>query len=336
MKIITLTKNSFESAKISTKKSKLIGNKKISELSTFSFDEIIKYLEEHDFKQAVDTSYLQFEGFYLIERILNIHTSRIYTEVFSASSKQNKILLENYYLKYQIHNLISMIRCRLSNEKDFEVYLIGDDRKKEKFLKAFEMPNIEDAISYISKKLKFDSLKVLENFKLGIFNLENYLYKEYYEKLNSFKFKYNNLDEKRFFNFIKTYIDLVNSRTYLRLRLEENSTLKFEEVFIIGGKLTLNSFLKMDSNKFEEVEIILNEKFKELDSSNTKNNIISFDKKINNHKSQANDAFKIANFGSPFYSLRYLFNVEKEMSKLRILLKAKYLKLSDEEISKLI
>lgn len=337
VKIINLKKNSFESAKISAKKSKLLTDNKIKELSTLSFDEIIKYLEEHDFQKAVDTSYLQFNGFYLIERILNIHTSRIYSEVFKTASNNNKILLEKYYLKYQIHNLISLIRCKLSGEKEFEVYLIGDDRKKEKFIKAFEMSNLEDSISYITKKLKFNVTKVLQNYKEGVFHLENYLYKQYYEELNSYNFKFNNIDEKKFFNFIKTYIDLINARTYLRLKAEENTKLNFKEIFIIGGEINLDFFTKLNSLKLEEMKIKFDEKFKNLKNNIvSENSLIDFDKKINLHKSNANKTFKNISFGSAFYSLKFLFEVEDEIRKLRILLKAKFLKLTDEEIKGLI
>ena len=38
---------------------------------------------------------------------------------------------------------MALIRCKLSNDLEFESYLIGDERKKEKFIKAFEMPNLD-------------------------------------------------------------------------------------------------------------------------------------------------------------------------------------------------
>jgi len=335
-KLIKLNRDAFHGGKIAVKFSKLYQNSVFDVLLDMSFDEILKYLQEHDFKKAVDTSYLENEGFYLIEKVLNTHVSRIYKEIFVSARGNNKLLLESYYLKYQIHNLMALIRCRISGEKEFESFLIGDERKKEKFIKAYEMSKLEDAISYISKKIYLDSNKVLEYYSKGIYILENYLYKEYYSKIYNFKFSYNGLDEKKFFQFIRTYIDLLNARTYLRLKVEKNSGLEFEDVFMSGGKLDLGYFLNY--NNLEIVEIL-----KEFDKvfgnievcDNTmKENLclVNLDRRINLHKKETDEMFKLVNFASPFYSLKYLFKVERETSKLRILLKSKYLGLEKKEI----
>lgn len=336
MKTVILKKSPYESSKISVKRSKLYSKKKIKELSKLNFDEILKFLEEHDFKKAVDTSYLQFEGFYLIERVLNTHSSRIYKEVFSSISKNNQVLLENYYLKYQIHNLMALIRCKISNEDNFESFLIGDERKKSKFIKAFEMPNLEDSIIYICKKIKFNPEKVLEAYKKGLYFLENYLYKEYYKNLSSIKFKYNNIDENKFFKFIKRYIDLLNSRTFIRLKIENIKELKISEIYIEGGNLNLNYFENLLNKSISETLDEYNKEFGKIKDCSEESCLSNIDKRINLHKKKSGEIFKIVTSGSPFYILKYLFEVEQQTSKLRILLKAKYLKLTDEEILKLI
>ena len=46
--------------------------------------------------------------------------------------------------------------------------------------------------------------------------------------------------------------------------------------------------------------------------------------------------FGSVKFGSPFYALRFLFKVEKEINQLRILLKSKFLKLEKSEIERLL
>lgn len=335
VEIINLKKGSYESARISSKKSKLFGDEKIKEFMKFSFDEALKYLEEHGFRESVDSSYLQFKGFYLIERVFNMHTSKIYKSVFQSSSKKNKILLNAYYLKYQIHNTMVVVRCYLAKEKDIEPYLIGDERRKEKYLKAYEMPNLEDALTYISKKLEFDTTEVLASYKKGIYELENYLYKKYYEKLMNFKFKYNKVDEKNFFEFIRMYIDLINTRTAIRLKVENIKTLNFKELYIEGGKLNMefyNDLMSYDLNKMQEK---INEEFGKI-TNLQQNNISGIDKRISIHKTKANEMLSSVYFGSPFYSLKYLFDVEREISKLRIILKAKYLKLPESEIRGLI
>ena len=336
VKLVNLKKGAYESAKISSKRGKLLGDEKVNEFVKYSFNVGLKYLEEHGFRESVDSSFLQFKGFYLIERVFNTHTSRIYKKIFTSASKENKILLNAYYLKYQIHNTMVLVRCYISKEKDIEPYLIGDERRKAKYTKAFEMPNLEDALTYISKKLGFNSEEVLSAHKKGVYELENYLYKKYYEKLMNFKFKYNNLDEKKFFDFIRTYIDLINSRTVIRLKIENIKTLNFKDVYIEGGNLNLGFFEDLASSELNTALNKINEHFGKIEKTENSNAISEIDKRISIHKTKGNKILGSVHFGSPFFSLKYLFEVEKEINKLRTILKAKYLGLKESEIRGLI
>jgi V/A-type H+-transporting ATPase subunit C len=334
-KLIRLQKNTYSSAKVSVKRGKLYGNEKLLKLVELEFDEILRYLEENGFRKSVDKSYLQYEGFYLIERILNDHLSQIYKSIFLGAPKQNKKLLEAYYLKYQVHNIMVVLRCKASKENDFEAYLIGDTRRKEKYLKAFEMP-IEDSIIYMSKKLGFDHNEVLRLYEESIYEVENYLYKNYYIRLKKNTFKYNNVDEKYFASFVQKYIDLLNIRAYLRLRDETKLNIDFKELYLEGGKLNLEEFISLDSKNDASVIQFLKKHIGDTDLSMDNLTIQSIDKKISNHKNEAQKMLKKSRFGSPFYPLKFLLEAEKEMNFLRIILKAKYLKLNKEEILNLI
>lgn len=335
-KVINLKKGTYEAAKISVKRSRLYNDETFKKLSSLSFDEILKFMQEHDYKQSIDNSYLEFKGFYLIERILNIHTSRIYKEILSSASESTQSLLNSYYLKYQIHNLMTLVRCFETKEEELDVYLIGDERKKSKFLKAFDMPKIEDAITYLSKKLNFDHSKVLEAYSKGIFYMENYLYKEYYERLENVDYSYNSKDEKKFFEYISRYVDLINTRTYMRIKVDENIDFKFEEIFVLGGKYGINFFTSLDNLSVEDCLKKLDNIFGNILVCSDSSCVASLDRRINEHKSKTKDYFKTINFGSPFYLLKYLFDVEREVSKLRTLLKSKLLNLSESEIEQIV
>ncbi len=334
-KIINLKKDSYNCAKLAVASGKLYGNDKIKELMNLDFDEILRFLEENGFRSSVDKSYLQYKGFYLVERVLNDHLSQIYKSVFAGCNKANKKLLGTYYLKYQVHNILVVLRCKLSDEKEFETYLIGDSKKKKKYIKAFAMPSNEDALTYLIKKLGFNSTECLEHFSKGIYDLENYLYKSYYSKLNELNFKYNNIDEKYFSNFIKNYIDLINARTFLKLKVEDSKDFKFEDFYMFGGKLVAEDFTSLNSKSVEDTLKFFNETFGSVDGIDNLS-FESLDKRISHHKKESESLFSGVRFGSPFYSLKFLFKVEKEMGQLRILLKSKYLKLEKSEIERLL
>lgn len=344
---VKLKKDAYNSAKLSVISGSLYGKEKIRELATQSFDEILIYLEENGFRNSVDKSYLQYEGFYLVERILNDHISEIYTKIFGGCSKHNKILLDTYYLKYQIHNLLAVFRCKLANEKELETYLIGDSKKKLKYIKAFEMPVQEDALIYLAKKLNLDVKQCTEQFKKGLYDLENYLYKTYYTKLNELNVKYNRKDEKLFSEYIHQHIDLLNVRTFLKLLSEKIETekelekgeptpeLNFKEFYIEGGKLKLELFENLQNETFETAIEKFTKHFSNIKEYNI-NTFQNLDKQILDLKNSTNQFFKKIKFGSPFYSLKFLFKVEKEMTQLRTLLKAKHVGLSQEKIMELL
>jgi V/A-type H+-transporting ATPase subunit C len=335
VKVIKLKKDSYNCAKIAVTSGKLYGKEKIKELMNLEFDEILRFLEENGFRSSVDKSYLQYNGFYLVERVLNDHLSKIYKSVFTGASKTNQILLDSYYLKYQVHNTLVVLRCKLANEKEFETYLIGDSKRKEKYIKAFLMPNIEDCLEYLVKKLGFNHKFALEEFKSGLYNLENYLYKTYYSKLNEVNFKFNDIDEKNFSNFIRNYLDLLNARTYLKLKVENSKDLKFENFYMYGGKLMLKDFTSLNTKTIKETLNSFNETFGLIEGLES-DSFESLDKRISIHKKESEGSFNRVRFGSPFYPLKFLFKVEKEMNNLRILLKAKYLKLDKSEIEGLL
>jgi len=332
--VIKLKKDSYNSAKLSVVSGNLYGTEKIQDLVKLNFDEILVYLEENGFRNAVDKSYLQYNGFYLVERILNDHISDIYTKVFRGCANTNKILLDSYYLKYQIHNILVVLRCRSAEEKEIETYLIGDSKQKTKYIKAFQMPNLEDALTYLVKKLDIDVTESLKHFKIGIYDLENYLYKTYYTKLNELEFKYNGSDEKLFSNFVQKHIDLLNIRTFLKLQTEKID-FNFEDFYISGGTLEYKNFEKLSTGTLEKSIKYFSRHFGNVDDIDT-DSFENLDKQILQHKQSSNLIFKSVKFGSPFFALKFLFKVEKEMEQLRTLLKAKYLKLSDEGIKELL
>lgn len=336
MKSIQLQKSSYHSAKVSVYKSSLFSEERFSKFLDLSFEEILKYLEEHGFRKSIDKSYSRYEGFYLVEKFLNDYLAEIYDKILNSAPSNNKKLYNLYYLKYQIHNLMVVLRCKESKEDEFEAYLIGDRRKREKFIKAFNMANLEDGISYLCSKLNFDNVEVLKKYKQGLFELENYLYQQYYLQLHKVTFEYNKKDEIAFDEYIKGYVDLINARSFLRLKSENVEKLSFEEIYLEGGNLSKSFFKKLESKDLEESIKAFSKYFNSTYEYAEFSDILHLDKTISQHKQKSASYFGKVPFGSPFYAFKFLFDLERQIAKLRILLKAKYLNLEKEEVKNLL
>ena len=322
---ILLKKASFESGKISSIKEGLINDNDIEYLKGQSFPEILKFLEENGFSEAVDSSYLNYEGFYLVERVLNEYLSSMYEKFFSTTSKENRGFLELFYFKYQIHNFLAVFRCRMSGENDVEPYLIGEKRRKDKFIKAFSMTD-EDAIKYLSKKLNLDGGGVLEFYKKGLFELENYLYKMYYERLVKGMPVFDKRQDKKYEEFIRKLLDLINLRIYCVLN--EESVDLFNELFVNGGYISQEEFGKLSRDRlFSKIGKSVGCK---IGSNYEVDKVLSF------HKRKGGEEFNELPFSSPYRMLGFFLYLESIVGVVRTILKAKYMGMSREEVDNLL
>ena len=322
--ILTLRKDSYHSTRICANKQLILGDEIIAKLCEKSFDDILKYLQEHHYGESIDDSYTRYQGFYLIEKFLNQHASSVYKKVIRTARYDNKTFFELYYLKYQIHNLMVFVRSKISQEEDFKAYLIGDEDKKQDYIKANAM-SLEDGARFLSQKLGLNHKIVLDKLSEDLFSLENYLYYCYYEQLSNTIIQYNNVDERRFYEYLRGYVDLLNARTFLRLAKEKTNN--FDELFLPGGDIKKEAFKKINlTSNYEETinKLVKISEDEELDET------------INAHKRRSQEYFKKVRFGSPFYALQFLFLMEKEISQLRVLLKAKYSGLNNQEVKELV
>lgn len=332
---VQLRRTPYDSAKISVMKGSLLSKEELDSFLDKGFDEILKYLSEHGYAKEIDKSYLKYEGFYLVERILNDHLSQLYKKIINSASKNNKVLLEEYYFKYQIHNLMVLLRCKLSKEENIEPYLIGDSSRRIMFIKAYETKNPEEAIVSLSRKLKLNTDEVVKQYKKGLFDLENYLYQVYYEKFSQYEFIFNARDEKEFSRFIRRYIDLINARTFVKLQTEKVA-IDFKEVFLPGGMLSLKFYNELSGKDNKSVMQAFAKVFSETSSVEGLTSFDELDQEIIKHKEYTARQFQKISFGSPFYAFKFLFQAERQMARLRIILKAKTLGMKRQEIEVLL
>jgi hypothetical protein len=337
----TLKREPFMSAKISVLKSNLFDNDKINELLNLSFEEILVKLDESEFKITIDKLYGKYSGFYLIEKIINDYLSKISQKIIKGVSNENKEFIESFEFNSQIENFLVLLRIKhLNLNEDIDLYLKGSENKKKIFIEAVNFSKVEDVILFVSKKLGLHSKKILEIYNRNFFQLENYLYKHYYRNLmrNVLKISYNNRDEKIFINFLRRQIDILNIRTVLFLSEIDDVKKKeelFENLYTYDAKIKfekLKNVLVKNEKVGEKLLIIANnihpklkiEKIEDIDKLKVLNLNLLLTK------------FRAIKFSSPFYPIKYLFELRQNLEKIKIILKAKQIKLDKKEIGGLI
>lgn len=149
--------------------------------------------------------------------------------------------------------------------------------------------------------------------------------------------QYNKHDENKYLKIITHQIDLLNARTFLRLKKEEVSEESKDSFsFLIpSGDIPFSLFKDLENKTFEEAFQIVKKVVKE-ECGEEIADLEDMDAALMRAKIHAQKLLHSVQFGSPFYVMKYLFDAEREVSRLRILLKAKYLKVEDEKIAELI
>jgi vacuolar-type H+-ATPase subunit C/Vma6 len=149
------------------------------------------------------------------------------------------------------------------------------------------------------------------------------------------KFKYNGLDEKYFYEFIKKLVGAINLRVFLRLKLEDDENL-FKDFFISYGDFSREFFENLSNmNNKELFNHIKKTTGVEISCLDDKCFYI-VDKYYNQVKKNFNQYLSKVGFSSPFYILKFLFAFEENMGKIRTLLKSKLLGVNNEEIKKML
>lgn len=291
----------YVASKISVINQELDSIFKIKQFEKASFSEALSLLEQHSTKLSLDNSIhsINFKknSVGVVEEFTNIYASAIYQKIFNASKDELRELLDIYYLKYQIHNIIVTLRCIASDyKKDLDFYLIGNKIQKEHCIKAVSF-SYEESLKYFSTKFKFPKLLLQFNTINSIMQLETGLYKWYHEELQKFlseKYQNSTLQIEH-----KKHIDIINKKIIKIAQEIENFDV---ELFLINRGNTKISSLKPSIETLEELE--------ELQ--------LAF-------KSQVYNKTKYEEFGTHFMILNFLQKFEIKMKEISKKLKEKAL-----------
>ncbi|HIK01813.1 TPA: V-type ATPase subunit [archaeon] len=213
--------------------------KRISDLDYDRFlkmdiNEIVKFLEERNYKEAIDTLGMKYSKVELIERALYQNFAQVIDGILKYVPEQSPLI--TYVTKYDIYNIKSILRGKSSgrsNEELERVMIPAGNLRHEFYLNLIETSS---SVADVLKGLKGTQYyKVLAGLDQNdIEELEDALDKSYYEKILA-----SGRGDSDFMDFVREEIDIKNAVTILRLG---NSKTKVEsKYFIAGGKITVRS-----------------------------------------------------------------------------------------------
>ncbi|AGK62148.1 ATP synthase A1, C subunit [Archaeoglobus sulfaticallidus PM70-1] len=199
---------------------KLIPGDEYNKLVNMDLDEIIRYLEESEYKKEIDELGFKYHGLTLIDYAFSLNLSRTYNKLIRVSKGVPRDLISAYLRRYDIYNIINIIRGKMFNfpVEEVEATIIPAGEYDMEFFKSLMMKESIEEIAKVFEGTQFyPALEKLVRV-CPMSEFEDDLYKIYYNTLAGIKAE--SLDMKYFIDFIKMEVDIKNIKTILRMKKE--------------------------------------------------------------------------------------------------------------------
>jgi len=233
------------------RKSKLIPREEYMRMLNMSLPEIIRVIQETEYKQEIDELGTVFKGIDLIEVALSWNLAKEYQKIQEITPGNLKEFTRSYLRRWDIQNVLTILRGKSQGEsvgkiKEILIPAGSLDRVVLDRLLAEENPErIIEALkgNRMYPVISYEYLAVKDS---GSFSrMENELYKQFFSEIIA-EAKSGIKGGNQFLDFIRFDIDIRNIKTLFRLRAD-NFIEDARDMFIDGGVLTATDFANLNA-----------------------------------------------------------------------------------------
>ncbi len=243
----------YISARVRVMRRSLIPRDDYRKLLNMEFNEIVRYLEETQYKKEIDELTHKYSGVRLLEYALNMNLCATYNKLVRISSGTPRALITEYLRKWDVQNIKSIIRGKLFGFPDEEIkesFVGAGEYKYEDLVALLSKDTVEDVISALQETPYYRILKDVETRPLS--EIEDELDKLYYTRL--LDIRPESADVRYLLEFIKMEVDLKNIKTILRLKIEDGSFEEIMKSIIPGGyQISLDEARKLANMSWDEL-----------------------------------------------------------------------------------
>jgi len=247
-------------ARVCAMKSKLVRRDDYTKLLKMGVNEVMKFLQETEYKKEIDELSMAISGVNLVELALNKNLIKTMQKLKRISPDELRLLIEAYLKRMDSHNIKTILRGKLTKAGNeyVETLLVPVGKiKKEELLNLMKKESIEEMVK--SLRIGIDTADLndaLRSFreKNSLFEIENLLDRHYYNDVLDFV---EGIPEegKLFADFLRYEIDILNIKTMLRLKNEKISGKDIQKHILYSGKFLDKAALNLlvhteDLNEF--------------------------------------------------------------------------------------
>lgn len=226
----------YSVTRIRAMRAKLIKKDEYNRFLNLSVDDIIRKIEELDYKKDIDELSRIYKGITLIEHGLNKNMADSFQKILKMTTGEPHDLISSYLKMYDIWNIKTILRGKVNNIQNDQILetIVSAGSLRYTFLSNLINSNLNDIFEWLKKteyyKL-FDSFN--ENNNMSLSKIENELDKYYYKSLfEDIGYPWTK-DSKHFDDFIRREVDIKNIDTLIRMKkeninIENNTTVSIE------------------------------------------------------------------------------------------------------------
>ncbi len=320
-------------ARTKVMKSRLLKGEDFRKLLNMSFDEIVRSLEETEYRKEIDEVGYKYSGPRLLDYALAANLARTYRKILQVSFGEARDLIREYLKRWDAWNVINIIRGKNAGVQPeiIEETLVPAGEFSEEYLKSLMVKEVDEIIKEMEGTPYYEALSKIGSAPMNV--VEDEIHKAYYRKLVEMPAR--EFETKLFANFIKMEIDIRNIKTILRLKIEGASTEEILERIIPGGyELTEDEARKLAAMSFDEISKSLEGYWFWKEVENVTEELsrieVNFDKAWISAIARRASNYPL----SVLPVLQYMVLKKVEVDNLRILGWGKYYGLPNEEIEK--
>jgi V/A-type H+/Na+-transporting ATPase subunit C len=217
----------------------LLGRDDYERLIKMSVSDVIRFLQETQYKKEIDDLAINYSGTELIEQALNQNLVQSFNKLRSISDSSLLKIIDVYLMRYDFHNLKTILRGKFTKTSPEQIDrlitaagLIDEKTYKElskieSYEELLKNRQVESVVPYNYIKFYLEEFKQ----KQDIAKLENAVDKYYFTLLLNFVSRLSTQGNV-FKDFIKTEIEILNILTILRLKRENVATSDIQNFLI--------------------------------------------------------------------------------------------------------
>lgn len=280
-------------------------------------DEAFKILLDSEYTKSTDG----VEGVKDYELLLKNETSRVFG--LGSEMLHDKRILEILSLKYDYHNLKTMVKAKVSGKELDELFIYSSENNPEKIRLQYESGHFTDTKSEFIKALRSAEEKYNESSDPQMIDIE--IDRAYFKHLKDIA---DSLGIELFNDYVGASIDFFNVSSMLRAMRMGKSQNFLEKVLVEGGGISINKLIDLSREDFDRLAAALKsekigtalldsvEQYKESGSFS----VVDNEKDV--YLRRLNSDSRFISFGpEPIFA--YLVAKEKEISVVRLILVGK-------------